>query len=182
MTSLFIPIIARHTGAGGLIVVRIIQGLAGGLSFPCCHAIFAKWAPINEKSRMASFALSGYLFGTVVANMTSGVLAVNYGWESVFYVFGVVALIWYLIFVLLVKSSPDYDKLISSQEKNYILTNRSISSPTHVSPPWKSMFTSVPVYAVAMAHFSSNWGFYTLLTQLPSFLKGLKSIHFIHSL
>lgn len=172
MTSLFIPIIAQHTDAAGLIAVRIVQGLAGGLSFPCCHAIFAQWAPINEKSRMSSFALSGYLFGTVVANMTSGFLSVNYGWESVFYVFGVIGLLWYLIWVLVVKATPDHDRFITTEEKNYIIENRSVSVHKQVNPPWKSIFSSVPVYAIAMAHFSSNWGFYTLLTQLPSFLKG----------
>ena len=37
--------------------------------------------------------------------------------------------------------------------------------------PWKAIFTSLPVWAIVVAHFSENWGFYTLLTELPSFLK-----------
>lgn len=159
MSSLFIPIIAKSFDASGLIAIRIIQGLAGGLSFPCCHAIFAKWAPVNEKSRMASFTLSGYLFGTVVANMTTGVLSVNYGWESAFYVFGIIAIIWYIIWVLVVRTAPDNDRFITAKEKNYIITNRSTGVVSQGSPPYKSIFTSVPVYAITIAHFSSNWGF-----------------------
>lgn len=37
--------------------------------------------------------------------------------------------------------------------------------------PWKEIFTSLPVWAIVVAHFSENWGFYTLLTELPNFLK-----------
>lgn len=37
--------------------------------------------------------------------------------------------------------------------------------------PWKAIFTSLPVWAIVVAHFSENWGFYTLLTELPTFLK-----------
>ena len=38
--------------------------------------------------------------------------------------------------------------------------------------PWKSMFTSKAVWAIIVAHFAENWGFYTLLTGLPMFLTG----------
>ena len=41
-----------------------------------------------------------------------------------------------------------------------------LSSPL----PWKQILTSLPVMAIVVAHFAENWGFYTLLTELPSFL------------
>jgi ACS family sodium-dependent inorganic phosphate cotransporter len=37
--------------------------------------------------------------------------------------------------------------------------------------PWRSMLTSGPVWAIIIAHFTENWGFYTLLTGLPSFMR-----------
>ena len=40
-----------------------------------------------------------------------------------------------------------------------------------MAPPWKSMMTSKPVWAIIIAHFSENWGFYTLLTGMPTFMK-----------
>ena len=40
-----------------------------------------------------------------------------------------------------------------------------------MSPPWKSMMTSKPVWAIIVAHFAENWGFYTLLTGMPTFMK-----------
>ena len=42
--------------------------------------------------------------------------------------------------------------------------------------PWKSIATSVPVWAVTIAHFTNNWGYYTLLTCLPTYLKNI--LHF----
>lgn len=38
--------------------------------------------------------------------------------------------------------------------------------------PWRKFLVSPPVWSIVMAHFSENWGFYTLLTQLPTFMKG----------
>ena len=43
-----------------------------------------------------------------------------------------------------------------------------------MAPPWKAMMTSKAVWAIILAHFSENWGFYTLLTGLPMFMRGKK--------
>jgi len=42
--------------------------------------------------------------------------------------------------------------------------------------PWLSIAKSLPVWAVAIAHFTNNWGYYTLLTCLPMYLKNI--LHF----
>jgi len=36
--------------------------------------------------------------------------------------------------------------------------------------PWYEIATSKHVWAISFAHFTNNWGFYTLLTSLPLFL------------
>ena len=42
--------------------------------------------------------------------------------------------------------------------------------------PYKAIFTSVPFYAILIAHCCQNWGFYTLLTELPTYMN--KILHF----
>ena len=37
--------------------------------------------------------------------------------------------------------------------------------------PWRKVFSSWPVYALIAAHFGQNFGFFMLLTELPSYLK-----------
>ena len=39
--------------------------------------------------------------------------------------------------------------------------------------PWKEFATSLPVWAIIIAHMTENWGWYTLLTQLPTYLKSV---------
>ena len=40
-----------------------------------------------------------------------------------------------------------------------------------MNTPWKAIMTSKPVWAIIVAHFAENWGFYTLLTGMPTFMK-----------
>jgi ACS family sodium-dependent inorganic phosphate cotransporter len=46
-----------------------------------------------------------------------------------------------------------------------------IKPPEKVRVPWGEFFKSMPVWAVTVAHFSFNWGYYTLLAWLPSYFE-----------
>ena len=41
------------------------------------------------------------------------------------------------------------------------------------STPWKEIMCSGPVWAIIVGHFCNNWGFYNLLTCLPSYLNNV---------
>ena len=59
-------------------------------------------------------------------------------------------------------------------ELEYLRTAIGVSlEESSMSPPWKSMMTSKAVWAIILAHFAENWGFYTLLTGLPMFMRGI---------
>jgi MFS transporter, ACS family, solute carrier family 17 (sodium-dependent inorganic phosphate cotransporter), other len=116
------------------------------------------------------FVLGNYA-GTVISMPLSGILANTLGWESIFYIFGAIGCIWFIAWTIIVRRSPQEDPLISEEEKNYIINSIDIKSEEIISPPWRKILTSKPVYAIVASHFAENWGFYTLLTQLPTFLK-----------
>ncbi|XP_055704446.1 sialin-like [Phlebotomus papatasi] len=154
-----------------LVAVRIIEGIFEGVTYPCIHAIFSLWAPIYERSRMASFTFAGSYVGTVIALPLSGVLAVSWGWESVFYFFGAVGCVWCIAWLIIIKASPEADPFISEEEKLHILRSIGSSEKKKIKHPWKAILTSTAVWAIISSHFAENWGFYTLMTQLPTFLK-----------
>jgi len=77
-----------------------------------------------------------------------------------------------------VRSSPDKDRFISKDELRYIQETVSVEKEGKRKIPWKSLLTSKPVYAIVVAFFSANWGFITMLSQMPTFLSGL--LFFLH--
>lgn len=169
--TLLTPLAAK-SGVTTLVVVRIIEGIAEGVTFPCIHAVWSRWAPPKERSRMASAAFAGNYAGTVIAMPLSGILAERLGWESLFYVFGAIGCAWFLAWCWIVREGPEKDKSIGADELRYIQQSLRQTGKEKLVYPWREIFTSSAVYAICASHFSENWGFYTLLTQLPSFLKG----------
>lgn len=90
------------------------------MTYPCIHAIWANWAPPLERSKLATLAFSGSFVGTVFAMPVSGLMAQYWGWASIFYVFGVLGLIWFVSWWLIVTDKPEDDPYISKDELKYI--------------------------------------------------------------
>ncbi|RZF42806.1 hypothetical protein LSTR_LSTR014205 [Laodelphax striatellus] len=128
-----------------LTAARVVEGLFEGVTYPAMHGLWSRWAPPSERSRLVAITLSGSYFGTVAALPLSGALAENQGWSAIFYIFG-------------------ENKILQTLFRN--LDQRS----PEIEVPWHNILTSVPVWAIVAAHFSENWGFYTLLTELPTFM------------
>jgi len=160
------------------VIVRVVEGFGEGVTFPVMHALLAQWIPPNERSRMAGIVYSGAQAGTVLSLPISGLLCDAFGWPSVFYVFGFLGLIWWIGWCYLVYDSPQVHPRISSAERRYILDSLASSktSSTTLPVPWLKVFTSGPVWALVLVHVAQNYGFYTLLTELPTYMHNV--LHF----
>ncbi|CAM1304127.1 Uncharacterised protein g3683 [Pycnogonum litorale] len=176
--TLLTPVTATYGGYHAFIILRIMEGFCEGVTFPAMHSFWSKWAPKLELTRLVSISLSGTYFGTVIAMPVSGLLGQNVNWQSIFYVFGCVGIIWYVTWVYIAAETPEEYSFISKEELIYIkLTRGANGRYIHFKDvPWKKIFTSMPVMAIVVAHFSENWGFYTMLTELPSYMKDV--LHF----
>lgn len=89
---------------------------------------------------------------------------------------GTIGCIWYICWLIIVRRGPSEDKYISHDELRYIQESLGSNPNKRAAPvkhPWKDIFTSKAVYAICASHFAENWGFYTMLTQLPTFLAGI---------
>uniref|UniRef100_A0A2K5TXT3 Solute carrier family 17 member 8 n=1 Tax=Macaca fascicularis TaxID=9541 RepID=A0A2K5TXT3_MACFA len=172
--NMFIPSAARvHYGC--VMCVRILQGLVEGVTYPACHGMWSKWAPPLERSRLATTSFCGSYAGAVVAMPLAGVLVQYIGWSSVFYIYGMFGIIWYMFWLLQAYECPAAHPTISNEEKTYIETSigegASVVSLSKFSTPWKRFFTSLPVYAIIVANFCRSWTFYLLLISQPAYFE-----------
>ncbi|NXG52542.1 VGLU3 protein, partial [Psilopogon haemacephalus] len=172
--NMFIPSAARvHYGC--VMFVRILQGLVEGVTYPACHGMWSKWAPPLERSRLATTSFCGSYAGAVVAMPLAGVLVQYIGWSSVFYIYGMFGIVWYMFWLLNAYESPAAHPTITNEEKTYIETSigegASLASASKFSTPWKRFFTSMPVYAIIVANFCRSWTFYLLLISQPAYFE-----------
>ncbi|XP_050443632.1 putative inorganic phosphate cotransporter isoform X2 [Adelges cooleyi] len=166
------PAAAIHGGVVAMCANRMIQGMAQGFIYPSINVLLSKWAPLTEKSRIFSFVFSGIIFGPLIMLPVAGLLAGSPGgWPSIFYFTGIVSMLWVLVWYFYGVNSPSEHKTISAEEKRYITSSLSNSmSKKKLPTPWGKIVTSVPMWAILVAHFSQNWGFWTLLNNTPTYI------------
>lgn len=168
--TLFTPI-AADFGVGALIVLRALEGLGEGVTFPAMHAMWSSWSPPLERSKLLSISYAGAQLGTVISLPLSGIICFYMNWTYVFYFFGIIGIIWFVLWIWLVSDTPETHRTISHQEKEYIRSSLKNQLSSQKSVPWIPILKSLPLWAIVVAHFSYNWSFYTLLTLLPTYMK-----------
>jgi len=117
------------------------------------HALWSRWAPPLERSKLVTIAYSGSYFGTVISMGVCGLLAENLGWASIFYVAGIHSLInidlnyltsyiknagtfavlWWILWFVLVKECPQDDRFIKRSELDYISNCLGPTADQHVT-------------------------------------------------
>jgi len=171
--NLLIPA-ATKLDPKAVIVVRVIQGLVEGVTYPACHGIWRWWAPPLERSRLATLAFCGSYGGAVLGMPVSGYLAQWIGWYAPFYFYGCAGIIWYTFWLWLSFEKPSKHPSISPREQLYIeksLGDSKAKAPTIMTTPWLKVFTSMPVWAIIVANFARSWTFYLLLITQPKYFK-----------
>jgi len=161
------PVCAQHLWL--TIFNRFLIGVVMGITFPSIHALIANWAPQDEKGKFLSvFNLTG--IGAVIDWSMSGHIIEQYGWMYAFYVvaaiFGIFIVIWFSV----VHDSPSEHPRITVEEKNFILSKLTSMVGKKPWPPFRSIFSSIPFWALLCFHFGDMCGFYFLLTSVPRYL------------
>ena len=172
LLTLITPAAAR-TNVYLMITLRIFIGLFQGMIYSSLYAIWSKWAPPHERSVLTAISNAGSTSGTVLTMAVSGLIAHYLNWDWVFYFFGMFAALWCIFWFAFITDSPKDHPNISIKERDYIMSSLIFDGTEHkvTCIPWRKMLTSAPVWAFTIAHITSQAGMYTMLTQLPTYIK-----------
>ena len=152
-----------------LLFMRAALGVGEAINFPAIHSIAARWTPASERARAISLHLSGTALGTIIALLASPPIIIAFGWEAVFYISGLIGLLWLALWWWKAADRPEDSPGVSAAEVAEIRAGRSeVDAAEKI--PWGEICRERAVWAIVMAHLCNNFGFYILLLWLPSYL------------
>jgi ACS family sodium-dependent inorganic phosphate cotransporter len=161
---------AAHISLEALIGARIAIGAGEALLFPAVYELASRWAPRNEYTRMTSITGSGIPLGTVIGLLGTGWLLTRFEWPSAFYVFGVIGLVWCVVWFAFARDRPDLDPHLSPHERE-LLAREAEPARTGQDGSWRELLKYPAAWALFVAHFANTWTLYVLLSWLPSYLR-----------
>ena len=90
-----------------MIAARIGLGVGEGATPPALYSMTARWIPARERSRVITFDLTGVYLGLTIAFPIAMWLMTNWGWPWAFYSFGLLGIVWSVLWYFLVPSRPE---------------------------------------------------------------------------
>lgn len=171
VSSLLIPRFASmHYSL--LILLRSIQGIASGFTWPAMYAMIGIWIPPAERSRFMS-SFQGFTIGIGLSYPLCGFIIAHYGWRIVFYVTGSLGLFWCIIWWYLAFDTPQEHPRITKLELAYIQKcTRSVAvNSKSAKVPWTSILKSLPAWAIGITTFGRIWVHYTFMIPGPLYMK-----------
>ena len=187
--------LATFWGLPILLATRIAMGAGESAMFPAAYNLYSRWVPEKERSRAVSLLVGGIPMGTLFALISTGWIVEKFGWESVFYIFGLTGVLWFAIWQIKGHNDPKSDPRCLNLERELLCRteisdeassikgtqNSTGSADQKKKVPWIKFFKSAPVWALIINHFCTNWGFYMLLAWLPSYFKTTLNLTLINA-
>ena len=112
----------NNGGASALVILRALMGFVEGPTFPALSVLLAQWIPENERSKAGAIVYSGASLGAIFAMTVSGlILKFSDGeWPLIFYFFGTMGVVSYLLNTAFCYSKPNQNPFISEDEMMYL--------------------------------------------------------------
>ncbi|KAL4857945.1 putative anion transporter 6 [Chlorella vulgaris] len=174
---------AAKLGLVALCATRLFVGLGEGLAPSSATNVMARIVPEGERARAVTTVFGGLDVGSAVGLLLCGPLIHWFGWQSVFYLFALLGLVWCAAWPLFKPEEQDANALPRKFRKAVAAADQAAADAAadaedaaaaeaakKLPVPWGTFLRSPAVWAVIVAHFCFNWGYYTLLAWLPSYL------------
>ncbi|KAG6551061.1 hypothetical protein Mapa_007296 [Marchantia paleacea] len=107
LTSALTP--TRADNVTGLIIARLLVGVAQGFIFPSIHTVLAQWVPPHERSRSVSLTTSGMYFGAAGGMLYLPNLVAKSGPRAVFLSESLMGAAWALLWLRYSSDPPGSD-------------------------------------------------------------------------
>lgn len=172
--------IAASIGLPALLLVRACMGIGEGVAMPAMSNLLSRWVPVEERSRSLAFVYSGMYLGSVTGLSLSPMLIHNFRWSSVFFSFGSLGAVWFVLWQRNAYSSPVEDPCLRAEERQLILGNSKPKERVE-SIPWRLLLSKPPVWALITSHFCHNWGTFILLTWMPTYYSQVLKLNLTES-
>ena len=169
-------------GLTSFYILRFLLGAAEAGFFPGVILYITYWFPQAERARMiALFAIGAIAAGAIGSPMSGALLEMDgtaglAGWQWLFLVEGIPAVLLGFIVLCYLPNGPNEAKWLTAEEKKWI-TSRLVTPVAAYHPQQRSdlrqCFTSPVVWLLCLIYFLRNVASYGYEMWLPTIVKGL---------
>lgn len=151
-------------------VIRGVMGLGEGVNAPTHTALTARWMPRREAGMAQAIYYIGMPVGIMFTMPTTVWLTEHWGWQSSFYIFAFIGLIWCAVWQWYGRDRPELHPAMTSQELAIIRADQDPPEVMDLPTDWKAILSSGAVWGLTISYFFHNYLWYLYMSWLPGYL------------
>lgn len=144
---------AAVTGFAPLLALRVLLGIGESVAFPASSKLLARHIAPGQRGIANAGIAAALAIGPAFGTLAGGAVMIALGWHAMFLIFGLATLLWLLPW-----------RAVSARIA-------AAAPSAAVEPvPMRAILRRRELWVQSLAHFTTNYGFYFLLSWLPLYL------------
>ncbi len=137
---------------------RFLFGIGAAGAYPNAAGVISRWFPKKEHARAQGFVWGASRLGGAMAPLLLVPLERVAGWRSIFWMLGVIGLIWSSAWWIWFRNQPDEMTGISVCELDEIRAGAPAVNLHETAVPWRRLFGLSQLWLIVVAYFCYAWG------------------------
>jgi MFS transporter, ACS family, glucarate transporter len=151
-----------------LVVTRFLFGAGEAGCFPNLTKAFNRWLPITERSRAQGIMWMSARWGGAFTPYLVYVCLQHMHWRTSFAVFGMLGVVWSIIFFWWYRDDPRTHQSVNAAEAALLPVGDAESD--HLNVPWSKFWRSKTVWCLCAQYFAASYSWYFFITWFPTYL------------
>jgi MFS family permease len=170
--SIFTSLTALSWNAASMAVFRFLFGVGEAGAFPTATRSLSRWMLPTERAYAQGVTHAGSRLGAAITPVLVVWIMTTWGWRYAFISFGILGILWALVWFLYYRDTPDEHSSVNEAELKLI--HQSLGGPrtrtTH-RVPWRQILSSPTLFTVSAMYFLYGYCIQVYLVWFPTYLK-----------
>jgi sugar phosphate permease len=168
--SIFTALTGVLWGYWWLLAMRFAFGATEAGAFPALARAIGNWFRAADRGRAIGVMWMGARIGGAIAPPLAALLIGWFGWRIPFAIFGSIGIVWCAVFWRWYRDDPAEHPAATATDLAYARESPKLVRAHAAATPWKRIFSSGNLWALFWMYFATSYGFWFLLTWLPTYL------------
>lgn len=161
-----------------MMAARALVGVGEGPFIPATTGLLGRWLPLNERGRAVALNVGASQLGPAIFVPVAGLLVSSAGWKSVFWVFGVIGLIWAVVWFVLVTDRPEQHRSVTPPEATHIAASLGERTKTL---PMGPVLRDRTAWGLILAYFGLPYTYFMVTLWAPTLMVSKFNVSVFHA-
>lgn len=173
--SIFTSLTALSWNAVSMSVFRFLFGVGEAGAFPIATRSLSRWMLPTERGYAQGVTHAGSRLGAAFTPPIVVTLIAAYGWRTPFFVFGLLGILWAMVWFWYYRDSPEHHPSVNEAERALIRAHlANPRSPRSAKVPWKAILLSPNVWVLSAMYFCYGYCLNVYLQWFPTYLNSYR--------